>query len=113
LRKALGIKVLATEEFTSNDTAATVSAITTADWSKGPITDQQKNCIIRLSSRLKIDPFKMINCHEKDNKVYFVEGKVRNESLDELTNEQAIKVINKLNELQQNKLEKDPSLLTD
>lgn len=117
LRKALGIKIYAVEELTSGDTAASVSAITTADWSKGPITDIQKKGIKNLADKLKIDVFKLINCQfdgpKEKQRVFFVEDKIRNESLDDLTNEGGLAVLGVLNAIQQNKKEKDQSLLVD
>ena len=112
LRKALRIKILAAEEFTPIDTAASVSAITTADWSEGEITDQQKGCIDRMCKKLGISVYKLINCQKEGTKVYFDETKIRNNSIDDLTNKKATGVITMLNELQQNKLTKDESLVS-
>ena len=111
LKKALGINVLAVEELTSNDTAATVESITNADWEKGPITDQQKRSINSLAGKLKISTYRLINCYKDGDRVYFDENRIRNETLDDLTNEQASGVMVMLNQLQQNKLVKDDSLL--
>lgn len=110
LRKALGIKILAAEELTSLDTAASVENITNADWAKGPITDQQISVINNLSRKMKISVYKLINCRKHEDRVVY-EGDKRNPSLESLTNEAGIKIIRMLNELQQNKLVKDDTLL--
>ncbi len=116
LRKALGIKMLAAEEVSSIDTAATVESITNADWSEHEITDQQKAGINNTCRKLKISVYKLINCEFENGdfekgKIFYTGKNIRNASLDVLTNKAAKNVMVLLNELQQNKREKDDSIL--
>lgn len=116
LRKALGIKILAAEEVSSIDTAATVESITNADWSEHEITDQQKTVINNMCRKMKISVYKLINCEFEDNnikegKVSYTGKNIRNASLDVLTNRGAKMIITILNEFQQNKRDRDDSIL--
>lgn len=117
LRKALGIKILAAEELTTIDTAATVQSITNADWADGPIEDVQKVMINRLCSKTKISPYKVINCLTKVGEdkekitLWFDSKQIRNHSVDDLTKSQASGVCKILGELQRGEKITDPSLL--
>ena len=113
LRKALGIKILAAEELTNLDTASKMEVITNADWSPGLINDAQKAAINRMAQKLKISVYKLINCDRdsiKSGPLKYTEKDIRNDSLDALNNEAAIKVIALLNEIQQSKKEVDDSV---
>lgn len=114
LRKALGIKVLAAEELTSQDNQSKMEVITNADWLPGQITDSQKAVINRMCQKLNISVYKLINCDRasvKDGPVKYTGVDKRNESLDSLNNEQAAKVVSLLNEIQRDVKQVDSSIL--
>jgi hypothetical protein len=114
LKKALCINIISAEELTGQDTASIMETITTADWSPDKISDAQKVCIKRMCQKLKISVYNLINCDRdsiKTGPIKFTSKDLRNDSLDSLNNESGAKVIELLNEIQQDKKKVDDSLL--
>ncbi len=111
LKKALNIKILAAEELTLSDTAESVSSITQAEWEEPRLTSIQKVGITNVCKKLKLSLYKTINLSKDKDLVYFNPENVRYSSIEDLTKVAASTLMTYLNDLQQNKLKKDDSLL--
>lgn len=104
-REALGVKTYAIEEFSGKkDTAAAVEEVTSADWQEQPISGGQIRTIKNLTSKLKIDTYKLLNSHGKE--LLYDGEKIRYTGLDDeaLTNKSAATIIGFLNKMQQGTL---------